>query len=109
MDFNEYQKLALRTALYPKVGENFVYPMIGLAGEAGEVANKVKKIFRDDEGVIKDERKDEIKKELGDLLWYIAQLATEFDISLDAIACSNIEKLSLRFEKNIIKGDGDDR
>lgn len=109
MDFNQYQKLAKRTASYPVVKEGFVYPMLGLAGEAGEVSNKVKKIFRDDGGVIKEERKEEIKKELGDLLWYIAQLATELDIPLDNIASSNIEKLSLRLSKDTIKGDGDNR
>lgn len=109
MDFNEYQQLAKKTAKYPEIGKGLVYPMIGLSGEAGEVANKVKKIFRDDGGLIKEERKEEIKKELGDLLWYIAQLATELDMALDSIASFNIEKLSKRFENNTIKGDGDNR
>ena len=109
MNFEEYQNLAKRTAKYPEIGKGLVYPMLGLAGEAGEVANKVKKIFRDDGGVIKEERKEEIKKELGDLLWYIAQLATELDMPLDGIASSNIEKLSARLENNTIIGDGDNR
>ena len=109
MTFEEYQKLARTTAKYPKIGENFVYPAMGLAGESGEVLNKIKKIFRDDGGIVKDERLAEIKKELGDLLWYIAQLCTEFGVPLDEVAVDNIKKLSERFEKNKILGDGDNR
>ena len=109
MNFEEYQSLAKRTAKYPDIKERFVYPMLGLSGEAGEVANKVKKIFRDDGGIVKEERKEEIKNELGDLLWYISQLAGDLGMSLDDIAVSNIEKLSKRFENNTIKGDGDNR
>lgn len=109
MDFKEYQELAKKTAMYPKITEGVVYPMLGLAGEAGEVANKVKKIFRDDKGVITDSRKEEIKKELGDLLWYVAQVGTELDISLEDIASENIEKLKSRFGRGTVTGDGDNR
>lgn len=109
MTFEEYQKEAIKTAKYPKIGENFVYPMIGLSGEAGEVANKVKKIFRDDNGILTEERKNEINHELGDLLWYMSQLATDLGISLDDIAIENLKKLAARQQKNTIIGDGDNR
>ena len=109
MTFEEYQHLSRKTALYPNVGENFVYPTLGLAGEAGEVAEKVKKILRDENGKVSDEKKEEIKKELGDVLWYIAQIATEMNLSLDDIASGNIKKLYDRLERDQIKGDGDNR
>ena len=109
MTFEEYQKLAKKTALYPVIGQSFVYPVLGLAGEAGEMANKIKKIFRDDNGVLTEERKKEISKELGDILWYVAQVSTELGISLDEVAVSNIEMLKSRQERDKLKGDGDNR
>lgn len=109
MTFEEYQKSSRKTAVYPDPGKNFIYPALGLAGEAGEVVNKVKKIIRDDGGTIKSERVLEIKKELGDLIWYIAQLATELNLGLDDIAKDNIEKLYSRFDRGALKGDGDNR
>lgn len=109
MDFDEYQKKAGKTAIYPDVGNNFVYPTLGLAGEAGELANKVKKIIRDHDSKIKDEHKGDMKKELGDVLWYVAQTATEFKLSLEDIAKTNIEKLASRHERNKISGSGDVR
>lgn len=109
MTFEEYQKLSRKTAAYPDPGKNFIYPALGLAGEAGEVVNKVKKIIRDDGGVIKSERVIEVEKELGDLLWYVAQLATELSLGLDDIAKDNIEKLYSRFDRGTLKGDGDNR
>lgn len=109
MTFEEYQKLAQKTALFPMVGQRFVYPIMGLAGEVGEVVNKVKKIFRDDNNIITAERKKEIAKELGDVLWYLAQSATELDLSLDNIASDNIEMLKSRQQRNVIRGDGDSR
>jgi len=109
MDFDEYQKKARKTAIYPNIGNNFVYPTLGLAGEAGELANKVKKIIRDHDSKIKDEHKEDMKKELGDVLWYVAQTATEFKLSLEDIAKTNIEKLASRQERNKISGSGDDR
>ena len=109
MDFNEYQKKALKTAIYPDKGSNFVYPTLGLAGEAGEVAEKVKKVIRDKGGQPDQETKDMLKKELGDVLWYISQLATELNLSLDEIAEKNIEKLISRLERGKISGSGDDR
>ena len=109
MNFEEYQKLAKRTAIYPVVGKGFVYPTLGLAGEAGEIVNKVKKIFRDDNNELTEKRKKEIAKELGDILWYVAQISTELGVSLDQVAKDNIEMLSSRQQRNTIKGDGDNR
>jgi NTP pyrophosphatase (non-canonical NTP hydrolase) len=109
MDFAEYQKKSRKTALYPEVGKNFVYPTLGLSGEAGEVAEKIKKIIRDKNGIVDDEVREKIKKELGDVLWYVSQLATELNLQLDDIAESNIEKLYSRLERGKIKGDGDNR
>lgn len=109
MDFKEYQKKTQETAIYPNIGDNFIYPTLGLAGEAGEVAEKVKKILRDDGGVISKEKKEGLKKELGDVLWYVSQVATEIGLSLDHIAEFNIKKLLSRKERGKIQGSGDDR
>jgi NTP pyrophosphatase (non-canonical NTP hydrolase) len=109
MNFEEYQKESRKTALYPNMGENFVYPTLGLSGEAGEVAEKIKKVIRDKEGKIDNETREMIRKELGDVMWYVAQLATELDLTLDEIASANIEKLASRLERGKIGGSGDDR
>ncbi|MEK7520477.1 MAG: nucleoside triphosphate pyrophosphohydrolase family protein [Patescibacteria group bacterium] len=109
MTFEEYQKLSRKTAAYPKIGENFVYPLLGLAGESGEVAEKLKKVFRDKGGVVTEETKKEITKELGDVLWYLSQLATELEIPFEEVAKTNLEKLFSRLERNVIRGDGDNR
>lgn len=109
MDFNEYQKESRKTALYPEVNNNFIYPTLGLAGEAGEVAEKIKKVIRDKNGVVDEETREMIKKELGDVLWYVAQLATELNLSLDDVAVGNIEKLFSRMNRGKISGDGDNR
>lgn len=109
MDFKEYQEKSRKTALYPNIGNNFVYPTLGLAGEAGEVAEKIKKVIRDKEGIIDDATREEIKKELGDVLWYVSQLATEIGLSLDDVAEKNIEKLYSRMERGKLHGSGDNR
>ena len=109
MTFDEYQEKSRKTAIYPDKDHNFVYPTLGLAGEAGEVAEKMKKVIRDHGGVINEEKKMEIQKELGDVLWYVAQIATELHLSLDQVANANIEKLYSRFDRNQIHGDGDNR
>ncbi len=108
-DFDEYQKKAGKTAIYPKIGKGFIYPTLGLADEAGEVVGKIKKIMRDDKGIISSEKKDEIKKELGDVLWYLAQLSTELNIKLSSVADANLEKLSSRKDRNKLHGSGDNR
>ena len=109
MTFEEYQQESRKTALYPGVGHNFVYPTLGLAGEAGEVADKIKKVLRDQDGKLEDATKVEIEKELGDVLWYIAQIATELGLSLERVAAENIKKLLSRLERGAIKGSGDNR
>ena len=109
MDLNAYQQGARCTARYPDVGANPIYPTLGLCGEAGEVADKVKKVLRDHGGSFSPEVREALKLELGDVLWYVAQLATELDLSLDTIAQSNLAKLASRAARNVIAGDGDRR
>lgn len=109
MTFKDYQKTSRLTAVYPNKGHNYIYPTLGLVGEAGEVAEKIKKVIRDDNGIISEEKKLEIEKELGDVLWYLAQLSTELKITLEDVAQSNLEKLKSRLERNCIKGSGDNR
>ena len=99
MNFDEYQSEASKTALYPRRLSNLEYPTLGLAGEAGEVANVVKKIQRDHGGVINDEIRAKLKDELGDVLWYISACADELGISLDEIAEYNVDKLAKRHSR----------
>ena len=109
MDFKTYQKKARETALYPNLGSNNIYPTLGLVGEAGEVAEKVKKVIRDKNGIFDDESKNAIKKELGDVLWYISNLCTEFEFNLEEVALGNLEKLKVRAKRGNISGSGDER
>lgn len=109
LNFNIYQKLSRKTAIYPQKGKNYIYPTLGLVGEAGEVAEKIKKIIRDKNFKFDKETKEEIKKELGDVMWYLAQLATELNFSLEEIAKLNLEKLFSRQKRGKIKGSGDNR
>ncbi len=96
MNFEEYQSAASRTALYPRRLDNLEYPTLGLAGEAGEVANIVKKIQRDHSGIITDDTRAKLKDELGDVLWYISACADELGITLADIAEHNVQKLADR-------------
>ena len=109
MDFEEYQKKSRKTAIYPNKGNNFVYPVLGLVGESGEVAEKIKKVLRDKRGVLEKKEKQKIKKELGDVLWYLSQIATELSLSLDKIASYNIKKLKSRKKRKKLHGSGDNR
>jgi NTP pyrophosphatase (non-canonical NTP hydrolase) len=109
MDFNEYQQKSRATAKYPAIGHGVIYPTLGLVNEAGEVAGKIKKVFRDKSGEISDETREALKAELGDVLWYIAQVSTELKISLDDIAEANLSKLLDRQARGKIQGDGDNR
>ncbi|PIR73753.1 MAG: hypothetical protein COU40_00775 [Candidatus Moranbacteria bacterium CG10_big_fil_rev_8_21_14_0_10_35_21] len=109
MEFKEYQEKSRKTAVYPNIGDNFVYPTLGLSGEAGEVAEKIKKVIRDKGGVVDDETRELIKKELGDVLWYVAQIASELNLSLDDVAEGNIKKLADRLERGKLGGSGDER
>ena len=109
MDFKEYQKKSRKTAIYPNAGKNFVYPVLGLTGESGEVADKIKKVIRDKSGIINRETKEELKKELGDVLWYLSQLASELKIPLSDVAEKNIEKIYDRMTRGKLGGNGDNR
>jgi NTP pyrophosphatase (non-canonical NTP hydrolase) len=112
MDFNEYQEKTKKTAGWAKtLGQDFdfVYPVLGLVGEAGEVAEKIKKVLRDEGGVVSDAKREEIKKELGDVLWYIAQIGVILKIELNDIAESNIQKTYDRLERGKLSGSGDNR
>ena len=109
MDFGHYQVRSRETARYPDVGCNPIYPTLGLCGEAGEVADKVKKVLRDREGVFAPEVIDDLRLELGDVLWYVAQLASERDLSMAEIAEANLAKLASRAARNVIGGSGDRR
>jgi NTP pyrophosphatase (non-canonical NTP hydrolase) len=109
MTFQEYQTFSRKTAIYPDKDNNFIYPTLGLAGEAGEVAEKIKKVIRDGNGIVSDEKKEEITKELGDVMWYVANLSTELKISLEDVASKNIEKLQSRQQRNELHGSGDNR
>lgn len=100
LTFEEYGEAARATALYPKRLSNLEYPTLGLAGEAGEVANIVKKIQRDFGGEITPETRAKLKDELGDVLWYIAACADELGLTLAEIAEFNVEKLAARHGKN---------
>ena len=102
MTFDEYQEFARSTAIYP-TDSKVIYPTLGLCGEAGEVAEKVKKHMRDGKSL------DGVGLELGDVLWYISALADDLGVTLEEVAQANVDKLKSRMERNKIKGDGDNR
>jgi NTP pyrophosphatase (non-canonical NTP hydrolase) len=104
MNLNEYQQAAATTAIYPK-SSGVTYNIVGLCGEVGEIAGKYSKCIRD--GIIVD--RDDFKKELGDVLWFVAMLAKEFNFSLEEIGLRNLEKLQSRKDRNCLTGDGDNR
>jgi len=103
MNFSEYQTWAKALAIYPREYA-IIYPAMGLAGEAGEVANKVKKLMRD--GKLD---KETVADELGDVLWYIATLAADLELDMGDIAQRNMDKLNDRQARSALKGDGDKR
>jgi NTP pyrophosphatase (non-canonical NTP hydrolase) len=111
-DFGAYQSAVATTAIYPGAGTGsalaLAYVGLGL-GEAGEIQGKIKKVIRDDEGVLTEAARIAIAKELGDLLWYVARTATEISMPLDIIAQINLNKLSDRLERGALQGSGDDR
>lgn len=106
MKLNEYQERANDTAIYP---EGLNYPILGLAGEAGELCNKYKKILRDKGGETDINDMSELAKELGDVLWYVAQIATELDTDLETVARRNLMKLEDRQNRGVLGGSGDNR
>ncbi len=107
MDLNQYQQKARTTARYPEVGNNPIYPTLGLSGEAGEVADKVKKVIRDKDGLFDKQTKEAIKLELGDVLWYVSQLSSELGFTLEDVGRSNLEKLASRASRGRLSGEGD--
>lgn len=110
MTLNEYQAQAAKTALMKDDDERLlIYAALGLTGEAGEVADKVKKILRDNDGDFSQLNKDEITKELGDVLWYVAIFAKSMGITLDDVATKNAEKLASRKSRGVLQGSGDNR
>jgi NTP pyrophosphatase (non-canonical NTP hydrolase) len=109
MDFSDYQTKSRKTAKYPTIGHPVIYPALGLVNEAGEVAGKIKKVFRDKGGAISTDTRAALTAELGDVLWYIAQICSELGLSLDEVAEFNLAKLYDRLERGAIQGDGDER
>lgn len=118
LQLNDYQKIAHETADYPSgfVGDcnnantaNWLYPALGLSEEAGEVAGKFAKAVRDCNGKVDNTRKEEIMKELGDVLWFVSEIAFCLDISLEDVAQKNLDKLASRKERGVIHGSGDNR
>jgi NTP pyrophosphatase (non-canonical NTP hydrolase) len=113
LTFNEYQKEAYRLATYSNVGHNVIYPALGLAGESGEAADKIKKIWRNrdimDANLYTDEEKVALAKEIGDVMWYIAAIASEMGYTLEEVAEINIDKLQDRRTRGVLKSEGDNR
>lgn len=113
MTFDDYQKKAITTDVYGGKGDilsvAFVNKVLGLAGEAGEVAEKVKKLQRNNDGKLNDKDREEMLKELGDVLWYLSAITHYLGGSLDQVAQDNIAKLFDRKKRNVIKGQGDNR
>ena len=109
--FDEYQYRARQTAIYPGHGslKGLMYCGLGLAEEAGEVAGKVKRILRDHGGLLDDDQKQELRKELGDVLWYLSQVASEIGINMSYVARINLDKLEQRKANNTLHGTGDNR
>jgi len=108
MTLNEYQEGARKTAIYPEESQ-IIYPTLGLTGEAGEVADKVKKVIRDNSGEFSDEKKKQIALELGDVMWYAASLSHDLGYTLEEICQMNLDKLASRMQRDKIHGSGDER
>lgn len=109
MNFAEYQEMARSTAVYPAQYQ-VIYPSLGLNGEAGEIAELIKKWIRDEQSHnMSEERKSKLLYELGDVLWYLANIASDLNLSLDMIAQLNIDKLKDRQDRNMLHGDGSNR
>ena len=107
--FDEYQVAMRQTAFYPNVGDNWTFPALGLAGETGEVCDKIKKIIRDDKGKLTKKNREFLKKELGDVLFYVAAQAWELGFKLSEVAEGNVEKTLDRKRRNKLAGSGDER
>jgi len=109
VELNEYQRQSRRTAVYQNIGKNPRYAMIGLCEEVGEIAGQLKRVERDDGDVITPERREKLKLEMGDALWYMASLAEELGLTLEDIAQANLAKLADRKARKALHGSGDSR
>jgi len=110
MEVQDYQENTAELAVYPSIeGHKFVYPLIGLAGEVGEILNKLKKIFRDNDGILSEETRQAFKSELGDVAWYLSQSCNELGFSLEEVLQANLDKLNDRADRGVIQGSGDVR
>ena len=109
MTFYEYELVFDKTAIYPDVGNNIIYPAFGLCGESGEIAEKLKKIIRDKDGEMGEDDIIELRKELGDVLWYLSAMAHELGTTLEEVAEINREKLLSRLDRGKLQGSGDNR
>lgn len=107
--FTDYQRESRKTWGPVAMNHPIVYPTMGLVNEAGEVAGKIKKIFRDKNGEITETDREALKHELGDVLWYLTQICTELDLTLEEVAATNLTKLFSRLERGTIHGEGDKR
>jgi len=106
MNIDTYQQKTAETAIYK---DKLIYPTLGLVGEAGEIANKVKKVLRDNAGELNENVRQNLIDELGDVLWYVAALAIDLKTELSEVANRNIEKLNSRKNRGVIGGSGDNR
>lgn len=110
MDLDGYQYEAHETSYNTMIGNDpLLYPVLGLCGESGELANKVKKIYRDSGGYPSIDERNAVIDELADSLWYIAEIATQLNVSLSDVASANLEKLRNRQQRGVIGGSGDNR
>jgi len=109
MTFDVYQEQAWSTAIYPNKGNNIVYPTLGLCGESGEFAEKIKKMIRDDDGVMTDEKRVELIKEASDIMWYLSAVCKELGVSMGSVARTNLDKLHSRMKRGKLQGSGDER
>lgn len=106
MDMSDYQAQAKKTAIYQ---QGIIYPAVGLASEVGELCGEVKRILRDDGGTLTEARKARLTAELGDVLWYVAALASDLGVDLGQVARANIDKLLSRQQRNVLTGEGGER
>ena len=112
MKLNEYQNNASKTAIFDHFNNEALrlsYLALGTAGEAGEIAEKIKKILRDGDGNVTEQNKEDIVKEMGDVLWYLSQLARELGVEFEYVAKVNLNKLQSRKLRGKLHGSGDDR
>lgn len=122
MNVNEYERRTRQTAIYPGAGDDgdkvfeieggtlaLMYTALGLAGEAGEITNKIKKVLRDDGMVLTEEKKMQLSGELGDLAWYFVRLCDELGLAPSTVLQENLEKLFDRKDRGVLGGEGDNR